>query len=71
MFTRLSLVMRAVPMSRAGVDAHREDLVVLAHVALDVEAEVGQEPVHDGRVAELVLHDLGDHVLFLDRRAPW
>src|SRR5215831_14547652 len=52
----------------AGVDAHCERLVVLAHVAVDVDAEIGQQAVHDGRVAELVLHDLGDYVLFLDRR---
>ena len=48
-------------------DAHREDLVMAADMALDVEPEVGEEAVHDRRVAQLVLHDLGDDVFFLDR----
>src|SRR5262245_57114296 len=52
----------------ARVDAHREGLVVLADVALNVEAQVAEEAVHDRGMAELVLHDLGDDVLLLDRR---
>src|SRR4029450_6977673 len=52
----------------AVLDAHREGLVVLADGALHVEAEVAEETVHDRGVAELVLHDLGDDVLLLDRR---
>ena len=48
-----------------GLDPHREDLVVGRHVAVDLDAEIGQQAVHHGGVAELVLHDLGDDVLFL------
>src|SRR5438128_5473170 len=56
------------PDIRVRLDAHREDLVVPADVALDVEAEVGEQAVHDCGLAQLVLHDLGDDVLLLDRR---
>ena len=41
---------------------------MLAHMALDVEAEVGQQTVHHRGVAELVLGDLGNDVLFLHGR---
>src|SRR5260370_11349264 len=65
-----ALVGRDPPRPDVGVggDPHGEDLVVLPDVRLDVEPEVGEEPVHDRRVAELVLHDLGDDVLLLDGR---
>jgi len=36
----------------------------------DGDAEVGQEAVHHGGVSDLVLHDLGDDVLFLHARGP-
>src|SRR5215831_5078205 len=50
----------------AGVDAHGESLVVGAHVCLHVHAEVGEETVHDGGVAVLVLHDLRHHERLVD-----
>src|SRR5215813_13684600 len=50
---------------RGGLDAHGEGLVVGAHVRLHVHAEVGEQAVHDGGVAVLVLHDLGYHVLLV------
>src|SRR5438128_254666 len=56
------------PDIRVRLDAHREDLVVPADVALDVEAEVGEQTVHECGVSQIVLHDLGDDGLLLDRR---
>ena len=46
-------------------------VVVGPHVGLDVDTEVGEQPVHDGRVAELVLDDLRHDVLLLHRRRVW
>src|SRR5215813_11389142 len=54
------------PDVRVGLDPHRQRLVVSLHVSLDVHAQIRQEPVHHGRMAELVLDDLGHDVLFLD-----
>src|SRR5215831_18810544 len=59
---------------RGGLDAHGEGLVVGAHVRLHVHAEVGEEAVHDGGVAVLVLHDLRHHVLLVHAGGlhdPW
>src|SRR5713226_5593762 len=51
-----------------GIDAHGEDLVMRLDVAVHVETQVGEQPVHHGRVPDLVLDDLRDHVLLLNAR---
>src|SRR3972149_2077745 len=50
------------------VDAHGEGFVVGPHVGVHVHSQIGEEPVHDGRVPVLILDDLRDDAFLLDAR---